>query len=158
MSKTVTALMASGVVAAGMVFASAASAAPVVNPLTLKIAAAQGSAALPNVETVRWRGGGGWRGGGWRGGSRGWRGGGRGWGYGGLAAGAIIGGALASGYYGPYGYGYGSYYAPAPPPDYYGDEVEVGGGDVAYCMQRFKSYNPRSGTYLGYDGARHPCP
>ncbi|MGZ3311613.1 MAG: BA14K family protein [Xanthobacteraceae bacterium] len=25
-------------------------------------------------------------------------------------------------------------------------------------MQRFKSYDPRSGTYLGYDGARHPCP
>lgn len=29
---------------------------------------------------------------------------------------------------------------------------------VAYCMQRFKSYDPRTGTYLGYDGYRHPCP
>jgi hypothetical protein len=29
---------------------------------------------------------------------------------------------------------------------------------VAYCMQRFKSYDPASGTYLGYDGDRHPCP
>jgi hypothetical protein len=29
---------------------------------------------------------------------------------------------------------------------------------VAYCMQRFRSYDPRSGTYLGYDGLRHPCP
>ncbi|WP_424618529.1 BA14K family protein [Bradyrhizobium sp.] len=25
-------------------------------------------------------------------------------------------------------------------------------------MQRFKSYDPNSGTYLGYDGNRHPCP
>lgn len=54
-----------------------------------------------------------------------WRGGGWGWGLGGLAAGAIIGGAIASGSYGYYGggpyYGYGypgpGYgYAPA----YYG--------------------------------------
>ena len=38
----------------------------------------------------------------------------------------------------------------APPP---------GGGDaVAYCMQTYRSYDPRSGTYLGYDGYRHPCP
>ena len=28
----------------------------------------------------------------------------------------------------------------------------------AYCVQRFKSYDPASGTYLGYDGQRHPCP
>lgn len=68
---------------------------------------------------------------------------------GGLAAGAIIGGALAAQrpYYEP-GYAYG------PGPGYY-----AGGGDaVSYCMSRFKSYDPRSGTYLGYDGYRHPCP
>jgi len=29
---------------------------------------------------------------------------------------------------------------------------------VAYCARRFKSYDPGSGTYLGYDGLRHPCP
>jgi hypothetical protein len=29
---------------------------------------------------------------------------------------------------------------------------------VAYCEQRFRSYDPASGTYLGYDGYRHPCP
>jgi hypothetical protein len=29
---------------------------------------------------------------------------------------------------------------------------------VAYCSQRFRSYDPASGTYLGYDGYRHPCP
>jgi hypothetical protein len=95
--------------------------------------------------------------------------GGRGWGWGGpaagLAAGAIIGGAIAAsqpygydyapGYYGygydpgynSYGYAPGGYAAPAP-----------GGGDVAYCEQRFRSYDPASGTYLGFDGLRHPCP
>ena len=29
---------------------------------------------------------------------------------------------------------------------------------VAYCARRFKSYDPESGTYLGYDGLRHRCP
>jgi len=29
---------------------------------------------------------------------------------------------------------------------------------VAYCMQRFRSYNPATGTYTGYDGLQHPCP
>lgn len=32
------------------------------------------------------------------------------------------------------------------------------GADPAYCMRRFRSYDPASGTYLGYDGMRHPCP
>jgi hypothetical protein len=32
------------------------------------------------------------------------------------------------------------------------------GGDVEYCMQRYRSYDPASGTFLGYDGIRHPCP
>jgi hypothetical protein len=34
----------------------------------------------------------------------------------------------------------------------------VAGDAVAYCMQRFRSYDPQSGTYLGFDGLRHPCP
>ena len=57
---------------------------------------------------------------------------------------------LPSGYYGyPPGY-YGQAYAvPAP---------YIGGDAVAYCVQRFRSYDPYSGTYLGYDGLRHPCP
>ncbi|HMJ27234.1 MAG TPA: BA14K family protein, partial [Xanthobacteraceae bacterium] len=43
------------------------------------------------------------------------------------------------------------------------DEVAVApapGGDdsVAYCMQTYRSYDPQSGTYLGNDGYRHPCP
>ncbi|WP_262297284.1 BA14K family protein [Microvirga sesbaniae] len=58
----------------------------------------------------------------------------------GLATGAIIGGAIAQSQ------------AQAAP-----TYVAPGGGS-AYCAQRFKSYDPASGTYLGYDGLRHPCP
>jgi hypothetical protein len=36
--------------------------------------------------------------------------------------------------------------------------ASAGGSAVAYCEQRFRSYDPVSGTYLGYDGYRHPCP
>lgn len=83
----------------------------------------------------------------------------------GVLGGAIIGGAIANSYrYGPGPYYYdGPYgpppyapaYGPGPAPGYY-----AGGGDdaVAYCMSRYKSYDPRSGTFLGYDGYRHPCP
>ena len=28
---------------------------------------------------------------------------------------------------------------------------------LAYCSNRFKSFDLASGTYLGYDGVRHPC-
>ncbi len=107
------------------------------------------------VETVRW-------GGGWRGGH--WHGGGFGWGLGGFAAGAIIGSAIASPYYygGYYPYGYGPYsaYDYPPPAPYYGGPAYggPGGGDVSYCAQRYKSYDPGTGTFLGYDGQRHPCP
>lgn len=31
-------------------------------------------------------------------------------------------------------------------------------GDASYCAQTYRSYDPSSGTYLGYDGLRHPCP
>jgi hypothetical protein len=80
----------------------------------------------------------------------------------GLVAGAVIGGALATqGYYGG-----GPVYAPGYYDDqYYDDGPEVAvvpapGGDdaTAYCMQTYRSYDPRSGTYLGFDGLRHPCP
>jgi hypothetical protein len=56
----------------------------------------------------------------------------------GLATGAIIGGALAQSQ------------AQAAP--------VYGGNTASYCAQRYKSYDPASGTYLGYDGLRHPCP
>ena len=29
--------------------------------------------------------------------------------------------------------------------------------DSSYCARRYRSYDPASGTYLGYDGRRHPC-
>lgn len=29
---------------------------------------------------------------------------------------------------------------------------------VSYCMQRYRSYDPESQTYLGSDGMRRPCP
>src|SRR5665213_2159182 len=38
-----------------------------------------------------------------------------------------------------------------------GGNVVSGGVDPAYCAQRYKSWDPASGTYLGYDGLRHPC-
>ncbi|MGB3272829.1 MAG: BA14K family protein, partial [Xanthobacteraceae bacterium] len=68
--------------------------------------------------------------------------------YPGIIGGAIIGSTLAAPYfYDPY---------------YYDDVVVAPGGpsaeEVAYCSRRFKSYDPRTGTYLGYDGLRHPCP
>jgi hypothetical protein len=69
----------------------------------------------------------------------------------------------------PYGYGgYGAYgYAPGYSGYYdqgYADQGYVavspygGGSEVADCQQRFRSYDPASGTYLGFDGMRHPCP
>lgn len=30
--------------------------------------------------------------------------------------------------------------------------------DVAWCIQRYRSYNPATRTYLGYDGQFHGCP
>lgn len=56
---------------------------------------------------------------------------------GGLAAGAIIGGAIAAGQ---------------------ANAAAAAQQNAAYCAQRFRSYDPRSGTYLGTDGYRHPCP
>ncbi len=44
---------------------------------------------------------------------------------------------------------------PSPGPVY---GAAPGGDAVAYCMQRYRSYDPGSGTFLGYDGLRHPCP
>jgi hypothetical protein len=92
----------------------------------------------------------------------------------GAVAGAVIGGAIAS--HGPRYYGGGAYFDGnayyGGDPDYVDDysggpvadgpvvvQVAPGGGDdVAYCMQTYRSYDRRSGTYLGLDGYRHPCP
>ena len=56
----------------------------------------------------------------------------------GLATGAIIGGAIAQSQ------------AQAAP--------VYGGNTASYCAQRYRSYDPASGTYLGYDGVRRSCP
>jgi hypothetical protein len=29
---------------------------------------------------------------------------------------------------------------------------------IEYCMERYRSYDPESMTYMGFDGERHPCP
>jgi hypothetical protein len=68
--------------------------------------------------------------------------------------------ALGGGYYGPdYYYDNGPYYDDQ---DYGYDTGVVAipetGVDASYCAQRYRSYDPASGTYLGYDGLRHPCP
>jgi hypothetical protein len=96
------------------------------------------------------------------GGHRGW-GGWHGGGWGGAVAAGVIGGAVAAatsplwapGYYDYYpGYAYGPSYGYAVAP-----AAVVGGGDsVAYCESQFRSYNPATGMYLGYDGQYHPCP
>jgi hypothetical protein len=107
-------------------------------PLDSRLAAEPATAA--GIQPVRWRGG---------------------WGFGaGFVGGAIVGSALARPYYYGYPY-YGPYYAPGP--YYYGPgpyyyAPGYAGDPVAYCMQRFRSYNPATGTYMGYDGRPHPCP
>ena len=66
-----------------------------------------------------------------------------------------------SSYYYSDPYYYDDSYAYAP--DGYVDDgqyaaVPASDSDAAYCAQRYKSYDPASGTYLNYDGNRYPCP
>jgi hypothetical protein len=112
------------------------------------------SAALKNelVQDVQWR----------RHGYYGpYRGGGRYYGYrgGGAVAAGVIGGLAL-------GAALGAAAAPPPPPvayyepDYapdYAPGYAEGGDWLAYCSSKYRSFDPRSGTYLGYDGLRHPC-
>jgi len=76
-----------------------------------------------------------------------------------LATGALIGGAIATqdqGYYPVQ-----TYPAYSDPGYVYSDAAPTvynNGGSVAYCEQTYRSYDPASGSYLGYDGFRHPCP
>lgn len=46
-------------------------------------------------------------------------------------------------------------------PSYYAyDDFDAGYDEEAYarCSARFRSFDPDSGTYMGYDGHRHRCP
>lgn len=118
-----------------------ASAAPAVSPGTAGLT----KATSDNVQLVR-----SWRHGGWRGHRhggfcRGW-----GWGAAGLAAGLL----LSSPYWSGYGYGPDYYYDEGYGPDY----AYEGDGGFASCEATFKSFDQRSGTYMGYDGIRHRCP
>jgi hypothetical protein len=124
------------------------------------------SAAVPaQAQTVRWRG-------------HGWRGAAPF--VGGLAAGAIVGSALGSNGYSYRGpaydnyaetyadnYAYGGGYAPNYSDNYVGNYADnyddnyvgdTGGNAIVACAQRFRSYDPESQTYMGYDGIRHSCP
>jgi hypothetical protein len=141
------------VVTAAPWFTLPAAAIPISSPLVLQ------TGVTPFVEAVQYRRG--WHGG-YRG--RGFGGGYRGHGFGGMGvglgiAGAILGGAvIASQPYGYRGYGPGYAYGPGYDPGYVSSSPSIDGGEIAYCQQRFRSYDPSSGTYLGYDGLRHPCP
>lgn len=122
--------------AAGLITAVAtiATAAPVPSS-TLAVK----SALTSDISEVRWRG---HRGGGVAAG---------------VAAGLLLGGLIASSpyYYGgpPYYYGPPGYY----PPGYYGPVYGPRYAPDAYCFSRYRSYDPISGTYMGYDGRRHYC-
>jgi len=130
--KTLSAVMVAALtVATFPALVAPAAGAPIVASMMLR------DAVGPSAEPVRYRGG--------------WRGGGVGIGAG--IAGALIGGAIigATRPQGYYGY----------PPGYYRPayvQPSYGGDAVAYCQQRYRSYDPYSGSYLGYDGLRHPCP
>jgi hypothetical protein len=72
-------------------------------------------------------------------------------------AGALIGGAII-GATRPYGYGAYGAYEPGYDQGYVAASPYADSRGVAYCLQRFRSYDVASGTYLGFDGSRHRCP
>jgi hypothetical protein len=124
------AVMFSALTASAALFSGSVSALPLSPAAGGTVLAAQLDQAQPTIQ-VRRRGGGG-----------------------GVAAGVIggmiLGGIIAS--QAPRYYDYQPYGYPAYRPYPAGDAA------VAYCMQRFRSYDPYSMTYLGHDGFRHPCP
>jgi hypothetical protein len=50
------------------------------------------------------------------------------------------------------------YQAPPPPPQQYVPEGPPTAEQIAYCARQFRSYDARTGTYMGYDGYPHRCP
>jgi hypothetical protein len=75
------------------------------------------------------------RGGGGRGRGGGWGGGGAAVGLG--IAGAIIGGAIIASQ---------------------AEQARAAENAAGYCMRKYRSYNPETGTYIGRDGMERPCP
>jgi hypothetical protein len=78
-----------------------------------------------------------------------------------VAAGALVGGAIASSQNQGYYYPAATYPVNSDPGYGYSEAAPVvynNGDSVAYCEQTYRSYDPGSGTYLGYDGFRHTCP
>lgn len=145
-------IVAASVATAAPWLVAPATATPISSPTGLQ------NAMAPSVETVQYRHGG------YRAHSN------RGHGFGGiglgLAAGPLIGGAILGAtrpsYY-PYGgydnyYPYGGYDNGYDDPGYVSSPPYTGGDEISYCQQRFRSYDPASGSYLGFDGLRHPCP
>ena len=132
--------VAASMAVTGSWFVAPAGAAPIASPSALQ------NAIPSSVEAIQYR--------------RRYRNRGPGW-VGPGIAGALIGGAIIGatrpyGYYDPYGYGAYGY-----DPGYNQGYVAVSPysrRDVAYCVQRFRSYDVASGTYLGFDGRRHACP
>ena len=94
---------------------------------------------------------GGWRGEDWR----------RGLGFGvGFATGALVSTALAAPwyYYDDYDYYAPAYYDYGYDASFYDYGYDYDDSAIRYCETRYKSYDPVTRTYVGYDGRRHPCP
>lgn len=117
-----TALAGSLVVAAGLAAAPGPASAQSWRGASALANAEVGQAQVQQVQYRRWR-------------HRHYRHRDRGWGpaLGGFAAGAIIGGAIAS------------------------QQAQSRHDWLAYCSAKYRSFDPASGTYLGYDGRLHPC-
>ena len=81
--------------------------------------------------------------------------------YGPAAVGAAVGGLVGGAVAGAAGAAAGAVAAPAAAVAAPGVAVAGPGEpvvDEAYCRRRYRSYDPRSGTFMGTDGVRHPCP
>ena len=48
------------------------------------------------------------------------------------------------------------YYAPPPPPPVYYDQSWTE-AHIEWCLDRYRSYNPATNTFMGYDGYAHEC-
>jgi hypothetical protein len=59
---------------------------------------------------------------------------------------------------GPYAEPYAAEPYAAEPPAAYAQGGPGGGDDwIAYCSSKFRSFNPQTGMYTGYDGVQRPC-